>query len=106
MTIEIVNLHKGMCDDFGKYPYDVYIGWSQFYQGKRLPTSPYHNPYSWKKHGRVESINLYRTVTVRYLNLDPLKEVHARTGQLRLGCWCVPDPCHGQVLKELIEGRS
>ena len=28
----------------------------------------------------------------------------AEQGNLVLGCWCKPDPCHGDVVKEAIEG--
>lgn len=101
--IEVVNLHKGHCDDFGKYPYDIYVGWSQFYHGKRLPTSVYRNPHSWKKYGKAESVELFKKHTLPALDLNPLRKVLERYGHLRLGCWDVPDPCHATVIKAVLE---
>lgn len=71
--------------------YDVYIG----------RPSPWGNPFKIGPDGnRAEVIELYRT----YILNDP--ELLARVKSLkgkRLGCWCHPQPCHGDVLAELAE---
>ncbi len=71
--------------------YDVYIG----------RPSKWGNPFSIGKDGtREEVINKYRN----YISNSP--ELLNALPELRdkiLGCWCKPLPCHGDVLKELVE---
>lgn len=41
-----------------------------------------------------------------YLTSDP--ELMALVPELRgktLACWCAPEPCHGDILAELADGR-
>ena len=45
----------------------------------------------WKRGGAVRQ------------DLERLAD-RAAAGNLVLGCWCKPDPCHGDVVKEAIEG--
>ncbi len=45
----------------------------------------------WKRGGAVRQ------------ELERLADL-AAAGNLTLGCWCKPDPCHGDVVKEAIEG--
>ena len=45
----------------------------------------------WKRGGAVRQ------------ELERLADL-AEQGNLVLGCWCKPDPCHGDVIKEAIEG--
>jgi O-acetyl-ADP-ribose deacetylase (regulator of RNase III) len=72
-----------------KSRYDVYIG----------RPGLWGNPYAIGKDGtRAEVITKYR----RYLEDSP--ELMARLPELRgkiLGCWCAPQPCHGDILAEL-----
>lgn len=79
---EVVNLKAG--------PYDVYIG-----RG-----SPWGNPFAITKcDTRAQVIARYR----RYIRSRP--ELLARLGELRgkrLGCYCFPLPCHGDVLVDLV----
>jgi len=82
MTI-VVNLKKEASD--------VYIG-----RG-----SKWGNPFSIGRDGtRAEVIEKYR----RYLELSPklLADLHQLKGK-RLGCFCKPMGCHGDVLVEFIE---
>jgi hypothetical protein len=69
--------------------------------------SPYGNPYShlknsaaeWKVSTREEAIAKYRTwILSRPDLLERLKELKGK----RLGCWCSPKSCHGEVLLELL----
>jgi len=107
MTITRVDLHKYVehsCKDFGINPWDIYIGWSQFYQGKRLPISPYRNPHPWKEMGKEAATARFRTETAPGLDITGLVDVYKKYGHLRLGCWCAPDEkCHGEVLIEMVE---
>lgn len=78
--------------------YDVYIG--------RL--SIWANPFSHvdskftvtKVATREDAIECYR----KWIVLQPhlLARLHELKGK-RLGCWCEPLPCHGQVLAELAD---
>lgn len=91
MSSKIVNLNKE--------PYDVYIG-----RG-----SKWGNPYShkdgtkadFKVKNRAEAIAMYRLYITKgdgkhlLNNLDELRDK-------KLGCYCKPLHCHGDILLELI----
>ena len=73
-----------------RQPYDVYIG----------RPSPWGNPYRIGVHGtRAQCIEAYRDELLR----DPkrLARVRAELRGKTLGCWCAPEPCHGDVLLEV-----
>lgn len=73
-------------------PYDVYIG----------RPSVWGNPFQIGRDGtRAEVIAKYR----EWVQSQP--ELMAQVGVLRgkrLGCWCAPAACHGDVLQALAEG--
>lgn len=86
--------------------YDVYIG-----RGNDPHTGrpgEWGNPYSHRPSrvprvivvgSRHEAIRRYRTwlweqVRSGQISLENLAALHGK----RLGCWCAPDPCHGEVL--------
>jgi hypothetical protein len=70
--------------------YDVYIG-----RG-----SIWGNPYVIGKLSRSEVIERYREwILGKPELLSRLEELRGK----RLGCWCVPKPCHGSVLVELLK---
>ena len=74
--------------------YDVYIG----------RPSKWGNPYVIGRDGtREQVIAKYRAWVLRR------PELVAALGELRgkvLGCWCAPQPCHGDVLVDLIHSGS
>ena len=73
-----------------KHPYDVYIG----------RPSKWGNPFAIGQDGtRDEVIEKYR----QYILASPelMADLEELKGK-RLGCWCRPLPCHGDVLVELI----
>lgn len=78
--------------------YDVYIG-------RAMPgfkASAFANPFPVGEAGtRAQVIARYRQL----LHDSPalMAQVESLRG-LRLGCWCKPAPCHGDVLVELLEG--
>jgi hypothetical protein len=84
MTTKVVNINKDN--------YDLYIG----------RPSKWGNPFSIGKDGtRKEVIQKYREWIVSQENLlDSLSELEGK----RLGCYCSPQACHGDVLIELLEG--
>jgi hypothetical protein len=80
---------------------DVYIGRACNMGGWLLKQSKWHNPYSVKQYGRDGALNRYRTYIESNSNnlMDDLHEL----GGKRLGCWCKPSPCHGDILRELFK---
>lgn len=73
-----------------KQPYDVYIG-----RGSR-----WGNPFVIDAPGtRAEVIALYRDWLVKQPSL--MEQLEGLRGK-RLGCFCKPLPCHGDVLVELL----
>lgn len=82
MTNKIVH-HK-------KEKYDVYIG----------RPSKWGNPFKIGKDGtREEVIEKYRNYIL--MNNDLLNSLSELKDKV-LGCWCYPEPCHGDVLIELL----
>ena len=59
------------------------------------------NPFREGKHGdRATIIAAYRE------HLEHSPALKARLGELRgqvLGCWCHPEPCHGDILCEFVK---
>lgn len=55
---------------------------------------------------REESIVRYREWFKKKIKKDPefRKAVHNLTGE-KLGCWCKPKPCHGDVILEYLRGQ-
>ena len=73
-----------------KENYDVYIG----------RPSKWGNPFSTGS--RESNIANYR----KYILNNPslLKDLPELKNKV-LGCWCKPQPCHGDILIELLEGK-
>lgn len=59
------------------------------------------NPYVTGRDGtRTQVIGMYRAYIMQRPDLlEALPELLGKT----LGCWCVPLPCHGNVLLQLLE---
>lgn len=85
----------------------VYIGRANSYAG--LPQSPLANPFKAREFGGRgqtlppgSTLGHYRRWLWGRIQagdqavLDALKAIDAQTV---LVCWCVPDPCHGEVVK-------
>ena len=100
---------KEWCDDCEN---NVYIGRKGvvFVQDsglkRRYPTedSIFYNPYKIGKDGcRQEVIDKYRKYILHKIDQGEItKEEIMRLRGKNLGCWCSPEPCHGDVLVELI----
>ncbi len=92
LETRVVNLYKE--------PYDEYIG-----RPRKGETSIWHNPFIVGVHGeRGECVKLYETYIRDKLESGeiPLKELKKLKGK-RLGCFCKPQDCHGDVLVKLIK---
>lgn len=80
--------------------YDVYIGRSIRRRGMRLPQSKWANPFPLAMGSRETVIEAYRNHLLgRPALLNALPELKGK----RLGCWCSPKACHGDVLAELAD---
>lgn len=98
------NLKEWMKDDN-----NVYIGRSGvvFIDGKRFPkkSSEFANPYKIGRDGNREQVlNKYKNYITKRLDNEPdlvvlLKKLKGKN----LGCWCSPEPCHGDILLELMD---
>lgn len=98
------NLKEWMND-----PQNVYIGRAGivFIEKQRFPkeASVWANPFKvGKEYSREEAIAKYREYIEARLKASPelVKELLALEGK-RLGCWCCPEGCHGDVLLECIQ---
>lgn len=80
--------------------YDIYIG-----RAGHGHSGYFGNPFSASKNGgRENAIALYREYFYKRLRVDP--EFARRTKGLkgkRLGCFCKPKNCHGDIIVEYLE---
>lgn len=86
-----------------KAPFDVYIGRAT----AEFSASRFANPFRIGPHGsRALVLSKYRAYLKELLAKDPeaLAALEALRG-LRLGCWCKPEDCHGDILVDALEGR-
>lgn len=79
--------------------FDVYIGrWN--------PRFPHEPSYKWGnpfKLGRDGSISEVLKKYEQYVRSKPeLMRALPELAGKRLGCWCKPEPCHGNVLVKLL----
>jgi Domain of unknown function (DUF4326) len=98
----VVNL-KGHRDD-PDFADVVYVGRAMYRGGWKLPGSPLASPFRPGRDGsREEVLASYR----HYLTGRPdlLALLPGLRGR-RLGCWCVPEPCHAQVIAELADSGA
>ena len=76
--------------------YDVYIG----------RPSKWGNPFKVGKDGkRGECIELYKKWLQQPEQEKLLSEVEQELKGKVLGCWCDPNPCHGNILAEIANGN-
>jgi len=81
---------------------NVYIGRKVVYV-KGTFNSIFRNPYSVKKYGRVECINMYKQYILNNtILMTELKKLKGKT----LGCWCKPAMCHGDVLLDILNNMD
>jgi len=95
----VVNL-KGHRDD-PAYADVVYVGRAMHRGGWHLDASPLACPFRPGRDGaRAEVVARYRAYLLR--REDLLALLPGLRGR-RLGCWCVPEPCHAEVIAELAD---
>lgn len=81
--------------------YDVYIGrpsiWGNPFSSKIIKTSKY------KTNNRIESIEKYKEYILN--NKELLNQLYLLQGK-RLGCFCKPKTCHGDILSDLVNNLT
>lgn len=94
--VEVVNV-KTAVPKFGTLEGDVYIG---RYNRAGYPQSKWHNPFHMaSEYQRDKVIDDYE----KYLFESGLiNDICQLKDAKRLGCWCKPKRCHGDVLKKYI----
>lgn len=99
MKIEVINITKYEGDDY------IYIGRPSLFGNPY--TSKDSNIAEYKVDSKKEAIDSYRDYILENRNLlDELMKQLKETGFNKIGCYCKPGGCHGDVLKELIEQRQ
>jgi hypothetical protein len=79
----------------------VYVGRAIYRGGWKLPGSPLASPSRPGRDGsRVQVLARYRQ---HLLGRPDLLALLPGLRGRRLGCWCVPEPCHAQVIAELAD---
>lgn len=68
-------------------------------------SSVFSNPFKIGRDGdRNDVLDKYREYIVEKLDKESsLKDELLRLKGKNLGCWCAPEPCHANILLELIE---
>lgn len=89
---------------------NVYIGRKGvvFINGERYPKkdSIFANPYKIGKNiDREQVLDLYRKFMEENIQQNKIYYVNelSKLKGKKLGCWCHPEPCHGDILLGLIE---
>ena len=93
-------------------PNNVYIGRAGvvFIDKQRFPkkSSNFANPFKINKDGtREEVIEKYKIYITNKLKENVLlrEELFNMKGK-NLGCWCAPEPCHGNILLGLLSSSD
>ncbi|QCX80003.1 hypothetical protein C9F11_32085 [Streptomyces sp. YIM 121038] len=98
----VVNL-KGHRED-PDYADVVYVGRAMHRGGWHLKGSPLASPFRPGKDGtREEVVAMYRD---HLLSRPDLLALLPELRGHRLGCWCVPEPCHAEVIAELADSGA
>jgi len=97
VNVKVAELRKNGFTSFREWqenPNHIYIGRNMSYYVKGAHKSKWANPYPVTKYGLEQSLVLYE----KYLHQSGLiKNIHELQGKI-LGCWCHPQPCHGDIL--------
>jgi hypothetical protein len=96
MTTRVINIKS-------KQPFDVYIGNRIRFHPRKYPQTKWGNPYAkyLKKYGRNKVISMYTEYIMNKPEL--LKLIPNELKVKRLGCWCNPEACHGDVLAQIAD---
>ena len=83
-----------------RQPYDTYIG----RQCRGYKASMFANPFKIGKDGTWgEVLMKYRAWFDERLKDELFKTELEKLRGKRLGCWCKPEPCHGDIVVQFLE---
>lgn len=87
---KVVNLRKE--------PYDIYIG-----RGGKGYDGYFGNLFSVEQFGREKCLIMFKEYFYKRLGNDPVfkQKIHALKDKV-LGCFCVPQPCHGHIIADYL----
>ena len=110
-TTTVVNLKKseltkrGIVDalTWSGRPGALYIGRAMRYVPGADATSRWANPFSVERHGRGRCLELFEA---HVRASSPLWGALGELEGKELGCWCRPEPCHGDVLVRLLGEKT
>ena len=85
-------------EEWNSEPGNIYIGRNMTFYVKGTSKSIWANPYSVKKYGLENCLDLYEKY-IRDNLYDKLPELRDKT----LGCWCKPNKCHRDILLKLLD---
>jgi hypothetical protein len=94
---------KTLVVNLRKEPYDVYIGRAGKGQGGYFG-NPFRVPHGVPRHRILDILVEYREWFLERVEREPVfrARVLALRGK-RLGCFCKPGPCHGDVIAKWID---
>jgi hypothetical protein len=95
MKTTVVNIRRN--------EYDVYIG-----RAGKGQSGYFGNPFKlMDKSARGSTLEQYREYFYKRIETDPefKEKIHSLKGK-RLGCFCKPYPCHGDIITEYLESNS
>jgi hypothetical protein len=85
---------------------DVYIGRAVMYGGWNLTKSKWANPFKVGQKGMKTPKHVAAAYEKHVRdNKNLMESLQELTGK-RLGCWCYPKPCHGNVLIKLLKEQE
>ncbi len=109
VNIKVINVRKNELnkrnyksfEDWSDKENNIYIGRKNVYV-KGTFQSKWHNPFPVKKYGLKKCLELFEEYLRNNKELwNSLEELNNK----ELGCWCYPEPCHGNILKRLLEEK-
>jgi hypothetical protein len=82
--------------------YDVYIG-----RAGKGQSGYFGNPFPLSGASRGSTIEKYKEYFYKRIETDSefKEKVHSLKGK-RLGCFCKPHPCHGDIIVEYLESTN
>lgn len=103
----VINIRKANLNKMGyrdlehwlENPNHIYIGRNMSFYVKGANESKWANPFSVKEFGREDCLKFYQEHIKESSLIDDLHELKRKV----LGCWCHPEPCHGDVLIKMIK---
>ena len=92
--VEVVHVRR--CNPPFGQPGDVYIGRVSY----GFPDSKWRNPFHMKDES--DRMNVIKKYEKYLFETGLINDIQELSESKRLGCWCSPKPCHGDVLVKYI----